>query len=293
MAVCLFATRKGRRRYTLALACLVPVGIALCLSVLQYVSVGNVSDFVSTMTNRYAGAYEPYRTTDAIRDLAYWYRVWHGQIYGAAVIFLAAAWLIRCATGRREPILDSSKRGPLVCTLLVLTVPVFVHHAMFLAWTAYHAQYFSTLKAVPFFAVCLGLSFWVLMYKTPTVSRGPLVLLATLILAWSAYASYDRYVKTFGYDISPYSYCEAGKKMAQVAYRDEVLFVKDYRLSRHNFPISPVFVYCAGRNIAIYTNETEARSLIQANGASGGVVFTLSYLDGAGVDIVQTEEIRK
>ncbi len=292
MAAFLFFHHTGRMRYVMALACLLPVGLALCVSVAQYVSVGNLSDFVSTMTSRYADAYEPFRTTLAIRDLLYWYGAWHGHLYAAAGIFIAMSWLIRCAQGKRDAFFDMTKRKAAIWTLVILAVPVVAHHVLFLSWTAYHAQYFSTLKSLLFFSVLLGLAFWILVYKTPAVTRGPIVLLVALLLTWALHASYQRFAWTMGYDISPYSYCEAGKKMSRVATENEVIFVKDASLTRHNFPISPVFAYCAGRNIAIYTSRTEAGKLIRENGASGGVAFTLSYLDGAGVDIVRIEEVK-
>lgn len=285
-----FRRKEKYARLIVWTSVLAPSAVMLWI-VTQYASVGNTSTFLSVMVERYADSYSPQTNVDAVGDIFQGYWKWYAPILCAIGGLALVRWIVSVVANQKAGKLSGDERSRITLLLGMLATPVLLHHVALLHWTAYHAKFFSTLKAAPFLAVCLSLLVWLVLFRTRTYNHRALysavAIFLTVILFWSL----RTYAQDLPHDINPSSYCEAGKDMASYARPDQVIFVKDARKSKHDFPINPVIVYCAKRNIAIYENGQAARELVAKNGVSSGVIFTLVYFEGAGSEIINAEEI--
>ncbi len=257
----------------------------------QYAMVGSLDSFLAVMVDRYANSYTPYTNFSAVMQIVSQYWRWYLPVIVVILSLLLVRWLISLAAKQEEPNVGGYEKRGVHLVLLVSVLPVVIHHAVLLHWTAFHAPYFATLKGAPAISILLALAVWHVLYRTKVHNYKALVFTVSAFLVLGAVWSQRIYSESLPDDIRPMSYCDAGKEMAAYARPDQVIFVQDARKDQHDFPLHPVFVYCAKRNIAIYKNKLEAEDLMSKNGVTSGVLFTLVYFGGSGSEIIDAKEI--
>jgi hypothetical protein len=286
-----FSRRKeSSMRSLMWINVLVPA-CAMLLVVIQYALVSDIQTFLSVMTNRYANSYVRLTNLQAIIKIVVGYWRWYGPAIVALAGMLLMLWTISF-TSRQKKWLSPQEGTAIRTAIFIFAVPVLIHHAALLQWTAYHTLYISLLKTGPLVAFCVAMLFWLLVYRsqvTKPISRN--VLAISLILV-CAYLCAPVYIKNYRPPLAyKLSYCEAGELMARHAPVDSVVFVKDAVLEHHVFPLHPTIVTCAGRNIAIYKGESAAEELMRKNNVTSGMIFTLAHFEDEGVEIIRTETV--
>ncbi|MDO8916261.1 MAG: hypothetical protein Q7W16_09295, partial [Coriobacteriia bacterium] len=195
---------------------------------------------------------------------------------------LFVAWRRRRAKGRVESASNMPPRtrpaGPLATALALTAGPIALHHVILFSHTVIHD--FDMVKG----ASVLGLAFGLAIASLDRVARpssrawlrpAALVLIAAVAAGGGMALAYRR-------DFTPTS----GSRAVGTAIReanvppDQIVFV-----GGGSFYKGSAAIYYAGRNITGYSPEN-ARYLIGASGADGGVLFVVSA-DGMRVDSVK------
>lgn len=287
----LYYRNKSFARIVIWTSVLVPA-LTMFFIAFQFSLVGNLQSFLAVMVNRYSDSYMPYSNIVAIKKIINQYERWYIPSITLIVVAIGLRSLIFLITKQDGIKIDSQTKTKIKALLIVTIIPVLMHHVIMLNWTAFHAVTFGILKSASIFALGIGLSVWLLLYKTKIYNKQKFSIIILVIFLLSLCWSWNIYKKSIYIDYRQYSFCDAGKKIAEYSESDQIIFVKDYRLKQHNFPIDPVIVYCAKRNIEIYTNKYEANELMKKNNTLSGVIFTLSYSDKEGVNILKVESTK-
>jgi hypothetical protein len=265
--------------------------ITMSLIILQYALVGDLNSFWAVMVDRYTRSYESQSISEAVRTLFLGYWKWYAPsliLIGGFALLKLFSGLIASQKEYELSVLEKSKIG-VIAVIPILVI--FIHHGILLHWTSFHAQYFSTLKTAASVSIGIGLLVWVLLYRTHFQYMRTMKIFVVGMFIVCELWSIKVYKETLVYNVSPYAYCDVGEAMSTYVEANQIIFVKDSRLERHEFPINPVIVSCAGRNIAIYTNKQEAKDLLEKNKVTAGVIFTLTYFDYGSVAITKIEDI--
>lgn len=287
----LFTRSDPTWRSRIWISVLVPA-CTILLIVVQYALVSDVQTFLSVMLNRYERSYVRASDFQALSQIIVGYWKWYGPSLVALLGMSGMLWIIAFTMKQKKWLSQQEVRA--VClVLLVFVVPILVHHAGLLQWTAYHALYISLLKSGPLISFCVAIVFWALVYRTQVlrpVSRNVLVaVFLAACAAWCVPAYVYEYRPKLGFELS---YCRAGERMSELAGDDTVIFIKDAMLKYHIFPMHPTIVTCARRNMEIYRGESKAQDLMRQNNATEGMIFTLAHFGDEGVEILRTERIQ-
>ncbi|MEI6553898.1 MAG: hypothetical protein WCO09_04995, partial [bacterium] len=150
----------------------------------------------------------------------------------------------------------------------------------------------STLKGAGIVSIFLALSFWYLIYKTKVHNNKSILVISITLFTVCILSSIVEYEDIPYRNFYPYSFCESGIEISKYSKDNEVIFLKDSSLKEHHFPINPIMVTCAKRNIAIYKNKIEARKLLKENNTNSGIIFTITYYGREGGNITKIETIK-
>jgi hypothetical protein len=251
-----------------------------------------VQQFLSVMFDRYSPGYVPEEVVHPLFQLDailknYW--DWFGPVFVTTAL-LMLVWVL---VTRRSISANRMMHSAPFVVLLFFVVPVAMHHIVFFDWTAFEIHFFSVLKTVPFFCVALALlihRLWLIGGQTrrrALVRTG--ICVAAVFLFLTSLAIYAQEIKP-QVQRDALEYCNLGDHFRLLSGDDEVLFLRSYDEEFNNI-ISSIVILCAHRNVALYTTQEEAESLIRRNGTSKGVIFDITY-EGGGIALVDFERIR-
>jgi len=285
--------RKKFSRLLIWSSTLIPV-FAMFLIAYQYSTTNNMGSFLYVMINRYTGSYKIAGTSfiDNVIVIIGEYWTWYSYSFIVILSFLALKYITSLA---REQEIHKEKKAHVLKiknTFYVLFLPVLIHNLVFINWTAFHARYFSTLKGAGLISITIGLTFWYLIYESSFYNKKAFITISTAMLVACIILSIRTYENIPYRDLFPYSYCQTGMEISKLAKDNQVIFFKDSNLIQHRFPINPVFVTCANRNIAIYKNKADSMNLIKKNHATSGIIFTITYYNKEGAAITNIETIK-
>ncbi len=137
----------------LAMSMALPV-FTLAIVFLQYVSVADVSSFLSVMFDRYTHGYVPEEVVHPLFQLD---EIMKNYVKWFAPTFLATILLGALVLLVKKVKIFSQAHAPSFAILSFLIVPVLFHHIVFFDWTAFEIHFFSVLKTTLFFCILLPL----------------------------------------------------------------------------------------------------------------------------------------
>ncbi len=293
-AVFFFAVARTRERYArpfLLMSMSIPV-VVLAVTVLQYASVADLGSFFSVMTDRYLHGYVPADTAEGsvphlLAALGKNYLKWFSPLLTSLFLFVGLLW-IGGRKADRESVMSLRFAVPV---LYFFTLPVLLHHVVFLDWSAFEIHFYSVLKTVPLFCVLIPL----LLYKLWLLET-PRQLLIRVIAACLFFVVIAGSLTIYAMDLRSrftadrFEYCNMGEAIRDRTAPDEVAFLAPVDPERFNDIISSVVILCAHRNVALYEDREQASELMRKNGTTKGVLFMIDHRKNV-IEFVKSEKI--
>jgi hypothetical protein len=282
--------RKRLEAWKILLAiCMIAPVLSFTLTVTQYGYAVGYMEFLRTIFFKYTQSYghESGTYLNIQKYLSVYAHYW---AYVGLVKITALCALVHVATRNS---FDDFKNERLAVLFFLFAAPVLVHHFVLLDWTAHPHHWFGTLKSVPTIALVTSYVVYLLFYRTKVnylrwLQVGYVLFACSTMVLWTSY--YYMHEPQTNTEDYMYDFCRIGIEMADGA-RDTVIFIKDSMLEPHVFPINPIFVYCAKRNMDIYYDRETAEDLMRKNSLTKGTVYTIAYLGALGAEIVKKETI--
>lgn len=275
--------RRDHRLRTLAFATGATVAGVLALTALQYSSVAGFSAFLDGLSGKYVmrsglaeSSHHSLLSLDSWRYVLGHYRKHFGELALFAG-FLGTIGVLERSV--REDVTRLLKSPATVTALGLSVLATVIHHLALFSHTAVHD--FDLNKATIAVALLVGLAaasgFEALRRRGPQRHAVAILVLASVLVAHVSLLSGFR--RNFS---TPAHARDVGAAVQYAGVRpDEVVFIEG-----DEFYIGSSAIYYAGRNLTRWRREEHAARLIEATGATGGVLFVLDDEGAQVVDVL-------
>ena len=231
---------------------------ALCLTLVQYSQIAGLDELVKRLAGTYTARSGLLHSNRGFSSIEAWQRVLSHYADGFGWLLLVAVMAAAVILGKKLLRPATPGFGKMEKAGLWLAIaPAMLHHLIFFNFTSIHD--YSVLKDAVFISIFTGTLFYYLDSGWKRVFGTALVCSLALSVGqfWKINGNLSDCCK------------KTGELIAKTTKEDEVVFVSVPEES------CAQVVYYAGRNIAEFWGEKDARELIRKNEAKRGIIFEL------------------
>ncbi len=265
---------------------LIPL-LSITLTFIQYTRFISFNNFINIFINKYSNSYsERSLFLDKISNFLSHYT----STLPIIVIFFLLILMIISANKKIEFL---ENKNEIIFISYLLFLPCVIHNLIFFNWASVDVHDFSAVKVMFFIIFILSLLMYIFWFKINFDNQKVMITVSVFFLLFLFVFSIFYYFKHkhIQPNIQNFGFCMVGNEIAKLSSKNDLIFIKDNFRQVHSFPVEPVMVFCAKRNIEIYTNYKDAVELMKKNNTNQGIIFSVGYFSNVPAKIFNIEKI--